>query len=577
MILLLALLATFPLVAQEDGHGVHDKFNLARISSPQRTWESLIHLTDIYCEVIKTEGYTSENEERLYSLENQITKLFDLRQIAPSVRETTAIEAAVYLREILSRFEPYPFDELPTRGEAFAEMKSGAPPMWSINDTDIVIVFVDEGPFVGSFQFSERTLEYADEMYAVVKSMDYRDEKIAGFYEAYFMTPGPLIPSSWIRALPKWMLVSVANQSIWQWICLVIGFAFLILIILLLFNVLLKLSANWLPPFRGVFRLLLPLLATWLTAMLVEFLDDHIFITGNVLAGLYYIDETVELISLMAAVLIFGNMLVGIIAQRQKKNPVTIDTQLIRFAIRILSMLLSVLVLIQGLSRMGVPLATVLTGAGVTGLAIALAAQESLRNIFGSMMILLDKPFKVGQRIVVRGQDGVVEEIGLRSTRIRLLNGHVASLPNEIVANTDVVNIGERPFIRRLFNVRIAYGTPPEKIDEAQAIIEDVLAVKEVDGVKQNESINAADYPPRVFFNDLKDDALNIMVIYWHFPPDYWAFMAQVGKINRELVRRFNEAGIEFAMPTHTVHLAGETGQEVALDPETGTPEAPAG
>jgi len=553
--LLLVLISACTLRGQEVERHVHETFQLARISSPQQVWQSLIELADVYAEIIKSEGYTPDNAELLYSIEKQMTKLYDMRDVPPSLRETTAVEATVYIREAMARFRELPDGALPGREEAFAQMKAGLPPMWSINDTDLVIIYVDSGKFLGSFQFSERTLEFADDMYHYTRKLTYQDADIAGFHDAYFLTPGPLISSELIRKLPGWMQTSFLNQNVWQWLCLIVGFILLLTTLTLIFWALSVTTRNWLPIIRGCTRLLMPLSAMWLTTLFVEALDNQVFISGGVLQFLYYIDECVELVSLMMIVIILGNTLIGIIQRRTEGKSVSVDTQLLRFAIRIGTMLVAMLVFVQGLSRMGVPLATVLTGAGVTGLAIALAAQESLRNIFGSMMILLDKPFKVGQRIVIKGHDGKVEGIGLRSTKIRLKNGHLTSIPNDTVAKLDIENIGERPFIKRTLNVTITYDTPLEKIDEAQAIIKDILAVKEHDGKTINEAVNQEPLLPRVAFNDLNSDSLNIIVLYWYQPPEYFEYMEHAVYVNREIIRRFNEAGIKFAFPTSTVHL----------------------
>ena len=265
------------------------------------------------------------------------------------------------------------------------------------------------------------------------------------------------------------------------------------------------------------------------------------------------------LMAFIAIILIATNLAIARVTQQMSGSRAGIDLQLTRFGFRIGSILLCIVVLIQGLSRMGVPLATVLTGAGVTGLAVALAAQESLRNIFGSMMLLLDKPFQVGQRINVRGHDGTVEEIGLRSTKIRLLNGHVTSIPNDDVAKADIENIGKRPFIRRIINLTLTYETPVKKIDEAMNIVRDILAVKVVDGKELNQCVNHVDYEPRVAFNELNSDSLNVCVVYWHFPPDWGEYQAHCTYVNRELIRRFREEGIDFAYPTQTLHIAGES------------------
>lgn len=194
----------------------------------------------------------------------------------------------------------------------------------------------------------------------------------------------------------------------------------------------------------------------------------------------------------------------------------------------------------------GKDMTTILASLGVGGLAIALAGQDTIKNFFGSLVIFADKPFEIGERIVVDGFDGPVESVGFRSTKIRTLNGHLVTIPNSEMVNRMVENIGRRPYIRRLANITITYDTPPEKVIRAKQIIEDIL--KDHDGMDQN-------FPPRVFFNDFNDCSLNIIMLYWYHPPDYWKYLEFSEKVNMAILSRFNEDGIEFAFPSQTVYL----------------------
>lgn len=216
--------------------------------------------------------------------------------------------------------------------------------------------------------------------------------------------------------------------------------------------------------------------------------------------------------------------------------------------VNILLILLAVLV---WLDNLGFDVGTLLAGLGVGGVAFALAAQDTLKNLIGSVMVLLDKPFRVGQRIVAKGHDGMVEEIGLRSTRLRLLSGHQATIPNEQMANTDIENIDLRPHIRRLFNIAIRYDTPLEKIEQAVTIIERIL---------ENHEGMDSELPPRVYFNEFNRDALNIIGLYWYHPPDYYAYMALCQRINMQIIRDFSMAGIHFALPSRTVFTETNAG-----------------
>jgi MscS family membrane protein len=199
------------------------------------------------------------------------------------------------------------------------------------------------------------------------------------------------------------------------------------------------------------------------------------------------------------------------------------------------------------LDNLGVHIGTLLASLGIGGFALALAAQDLLKNLLGSIMILMDRPYVIGQRIVAKGHDGVVEEIGLRSTKIRLLTGHQVSIPNEDMAKIDIENIGRRPHIRRHTNIAIPLDTPVEKIEQAVNIIRE--------NIKDHECMNPA-YPPRVFFNEFNRDSINITLFIWYRSTDYWAFQAFNEKLNLRIKQDFEAAGIEFALPSFTANLA---------------------
>lgn len=193
------------------------------------------------------------------------------------------------------------------------------------------------------------------------------------------------------------------------------------------------------------------------------------------------------------------------------------------------------------------PIHSIIAGLGIGGLAIALAAQDTIKNFFGSILLYFDKPFDIGDRIYVDGQDGHVEEVGLRSTKIRTLEGHFVTVPNGELANKTIQNIEKRPYIKRIINLTITYGTQPEKVERALEIVKEIL---------NNHEGKHKDFPPRVYFNDFNPSSLNIVVIYWYHPPEYWDFMAFSERFNKEVFRRFNEEGIDFAFPTQTLYLA---------------------
>jgi MscS family membrane protein len=195
------------------------------------------------------------------------------------------------------------------------------------------------------------------------------------------------------------------------------------------------------------------------------------------------------------------------------------------------------------------PITSILAGLGIGGLAVALAAQETIKNFFGSLVILADKPFELGDRIVVDAVDGTIESVGFRSTRLRTLDGELVTLPNGDLANRIIRNVGKRRHIRRVASLALPYDTPPDKVERALAIVRELL---------RDAADLDPDFPARVFFDEFRDSSLNLQVIYWFRPADWWACLAFAERLNLEILRRFTAEGIGFAFPTQTVVLAGD-------------------
>ena len=131
--------------------------------------------------------------------------------------------------------------------------------------------------------------------------------------------------------------------------------------------------------------------------------------------------------------------------------------------LRVFILIIGSILVLQNLT--GVEIGPLVASLGIGGLAVALAARDSIANFFGTLTILFDKPFQIGHRVVIDGNDGIVESVGFRSTRIRMLTGHLMTIPNEKIVNTFVENIGLRKKIRWLTNITITYDTPPGKVE----------------------------------------------------------------------------------------------------------------
>jgi MscS family membrane protein len=219
----------------------------------------------------------------------------------------------------------------------------------------------------------------------------------------------------------------------------------------------------------------------------------------------------------------------------------------VRKALRLTIAIIAVLLISEHVLG-GDKVKSLLLSAGVGGIAIALAAKETIANFFGSITIFADRPFQMGDLVKIEGHFGPVEEVGFRSTRIRTLDGHLVIIPNSVITNSVVENVGQRPFIRRISNITITYDSGHIKAKKAVEIIKEILAgVPEVNTDPENT--------PRVYFSDFNDCSLNIYMSYWVVPPDYWVYHEVNQRVNLEMMKRFEAESIEFAFPTQTLYV----------------------
>lgn len=198
---------------------------------------------------------------------------------------------------------------------------------------------------------------------------------------------------------------------------------------------------------------------------------------------------------------------------------------------------------VMALNNVGVNVGTLIAGLSIGGLAFALAAQDTIKNIYGGFTIFTDRPFRIGDRIKVDSFDGFVEEIGIRSTRIRTLEKRLVTIPNYKLVEASVENISEEPMRRVLMKLGLTYNTTPEKMNEAMSILRDMP--NRVNNVFEKDIV--------VAFTDFTDFALVITFVY--FIRRDADVMETPSLVNSEILRAFNAAGLQFAYPTQTIYV----------------------
>ena len=212
----------------------------------------------------------------------------------------------------------------------------------------------------------------------------------------------------------------------------------------------------------------------------------------------------------------------------------------IRKGLKAFLLVIAALVTMQNL---GVNVTAAIASLSIGGLAIGLAAQDTLANLFGAVAIFADKPFRVGDRIKLDAVDGQVEAIGLRSTRVRSSDGHLITIPNKTMGSATITNVTARPNIKTEMNLGLTYDTPTEQVQRATAILEEVYRA------------HPLTTDVWVSFNRFDASALNINVVHWWNGVDQKTYLAGMQELNLAIKRRFEAEGIAFAFPTQTVHL----------------------
>jgi small-conductance mechanosensitive channel len=216
-----------------------------------------------------------------------------------------------------------------------------------------------------------------------------------------------------------------------------------------------------------------------------------------------------------------------------------------------------IVIFLLALQNFGVNITALITGLGIAGIAVALAVQNILGDVLASLSIVIDKPFVIGDYIVVDAYEGTVENVGLRTTRIKSLSGEQIIFANAELLKARIRNHKGMIERRAAFTIGLQYDTPAEKVELVPQIIRELIT-----------SIPQARLD-RTHFRSFGDSALNVETVYFVLVPDYNVFMDIQQQINLTLLRRFAAEGIEFAFPTRTVVIKGDL-------PEAHKPPPPA-
>ena len=467
----------------------------------------------------------------------------DLSQVPRSLRAREGERLAIALKDVVDRTRYVVMEEVPDRPDGqpyvFLEREEGR----------IVIGAVESGEWL----FTAETVAAVPALWQATRGQ----ELAAGVNEA------PRTLPLWLRSKVSapWQTVHFLLET-WQWLgMLLLGFAGWLLG-RLAGSLLRRLVGRFLIPrldgldedllgrLRRPVTMLVMTLVWWLGLWL---LDLPLTVLRVLHKGLAL--ATIGALMWMGFRLV--DVLTRVLTAKASETEGRFDdllVPLIRKGLKIAVTIFGVVFLAENLD---LEIGSLLAGLGLGGLAFALAAQDTVKNLFGSITVLLDRPFQIGDAVVIGGVEGSIEELGIRSTRIRTFDGSLVTLPNSNLISASVDNLGARPTRRWKTVLSLTYDTPPAKIE---AFCE---GVRELIRRHPRTSNNF-----HVYLNSFAASSLDVLMVLYVVTQTYATDLQTRHELALQILRLAEALGVELAFPTQTIHMAPAEGKVSAAPGE---------
>ena len=510
-------------------------------SGPRGTLRAFLTNAENAFVEFKKSGYRSRQALKYVQ---RAASTLDMSHVPLAAHEDVAFEYTLRLKEIIANIEVPELESVPGP-EDFKVMDDF---FWRIPNTNITIAKVSGGPRKGAWLFTPDTVSRIPDYYRLIKEKRGADQTAIWTFEQYIYAPGWMIPAGLIDALPRWMRTGLFEQALWQWIGLLLTLSFGGVVLIWTYRgwqwlrtKLYSDSRRW----RWE-RLVYPVFGFAFVNALHYFFDKQVNITGEVLVVMAFGLQALALGFASWVVLVFGDICNEGLVSIQKIHSAGIAADVTRLVIRVFSFIVVFIFFYNAADEFGIPVNAVFASAGIAGFAVAMAAKDSLSNLFGGVTIFLDRPFRTGDYIVLDNNErGEVMQIGLRSTRIKTRDDVMITIPNSIITNTKIVNQSSpEPMFRVRIKIGVAYGSDVKQV-------ESILI-----GQVQSNPLAAQDPEPRVRFRAFGDSALEFELLCWaKRPHDRGRLMHE---LNTSIHNAFAEACVQIPFPQRDVHLKNE-------------------
>lgn len=486
--------------------------------------------------------------QRAFRYQQAAQRALDLSEVPPAMVHESARRLAVQLKEVLDRLGLPPIESIPDApAMANAEVKA-----WTLPGSEIRIRRVDTGPRTGEYLFTAETVSRVPEFYDRVKDLPYKLGASVGWHDFASYSPvgvamalGRIVPPRWLIDAPEHRVrTTFVDQPLWRWIGIVVvlgaGLAFVLLC--------LRLSRYWssraasAAPWAALLRPISVVIVTPLAALI---LAEVLRISGAVYEVFTLSLWTVFYLALAWTVWVAGGAISATVIRMEGLRGGSIDSQLIRLVLRLVALVAAIAILVAGADRLGLPAYSVIAGLGVGGLAVALAAQQTLANLLGSLIIMFEKPFAIGHQIKVKDTEGTVEKVGFRSTQIRTPYDSLVTIPSSQLVNSAIDNLALREYREVKTMLNLTYDTP---VDKLEGFVRGIKQILEAHPGTRKDKL-------QIFLYDFGPQSLDVLVKFFLRAPDRLAELAERQRLLLAILRLAEAEGVRFALPTESVHI----------------------
>ena len=477
-------------------------------------------------------------------------QILDLSEVPLVLREELARERALLLKEILDRIGLPPLESIPG-GEDRDDRGDRKVTGWTIPRTELQLRRTDSGEKDGKWLLTPSSLDRLENDFHRVQHLPYLPGSTEGAYRDYILTPGRFFPPKWTEYLPLWSTAELYDQALWQWTGLLLTILAFLALNIGIWRLFRRLSGNMSLFAGNILRILPPVTLSITSTQAILLVDDSINISGSLCILLIQFFSAVRWFGWAWCTIRVGEVIAELIILSPRVEPESIDASLVRTVSRLVCITAASWILLYGLSQLGLSVFHLLTGLGVVGLAISLAAKPTVENIIGGLTLFADRSVKVGEFCRFGSTSGTVLHIGLRSTKIEALDQTVISIPNAEFSQMQIVNVTRRnrSLMQQTLNLR--YETTRDQLRWILTSIRDVL---------QAHPKVSVDPAPLARFESYGASSLDILVFAYISTKKWAEFLAVQEDILFRIGDIVEKSGSGFAFPSTTAYIARDSG-----------------